>query len=104
MTNISIIYEMPVINETMDMLGYANSYSGGYLVGMLVMALWVILFMWFKRYEINTAFAGANVVTLLISVPLGMITFQGSPILNPHILAVLIILTGISAVLVWKKE
>jgi len=97
-------YTTPQFTEITDLLGYANLYTGNIFVALGMFALWIILFSWFKRYETKTAFAGATAITMVLAMPLSAIKFQGSPILNPNITIALIILTAVSALILWKTD
>lgn len=100
----SELYPTPEINSITDLLGYANLYTGNSFILLTIIAIWYIAFAWFKRYETKTAIAGATTLTFLISIPLSFIKFKGYPLLAPEITVILLVLTGICGVWLWKSE
>lgn len=97
-------YPTPNIQTISDLLGYANYYTSGSFVLLMLIAVWFISFAWFKRYDTKTAISASTTLTFILSLPLSMITFQGQPIVAPQIVVILLVLTGISAIWLWKSE
>lgn len=97
-------YTLPQIVEVSDILGYANEYAGGKFVLMILVAIWVILFGWFKKYETKTAITGATTVTFIISLPLYFIKFHGLTLLAPQIGQMLLVLVCLCGLWLHKSE
>ena len=98
-------YEPPTdLTSVADLLGYANYYTGGTFTLFTLIAIWFISFAWFKRYDTKTAITGATTLTFLLSLPLSVIKFKGSPILAPEVVISLLVLTGLCAMWLWSSE
>ena len=95
-------YPVPHMTSITDVLGYANYYTNGSFVLFTLLAVWVISFAFFKKYETKVAITGSTTLTFLLALPLSMIKFQGYPLVAPQIVISLLVLSGISAV--WLRK
>lgn len=94
-------YANPAIDNIGNLFGYANQYTGGNFVFLMVLAMWLIFFSFFKRYELKTAFTAATAVTYIMTLPLSVMKFGGYTVLAPQISVTLLILTALGALWLW---
>lgn len=93
-------YNFPNITQPVDLLTTVNSFvrvggnTGEPVFGFLIMiAAYVILFIGFKNYPTETAFAGASYITTVIALFLSVMG-----LLSPTFIVIMVAVTAISTV------
>lgn len=90
--------------EVTDIFGFANWVTNGAFSLLTLLAIWIISFAYFKKYETKIAIAGSTTLTFLLSIPLTFIKYNNAPLLAPQITVALLILTGICGLWLWKSD
>ncbi|MEM5853887.1 MAG: hypothetical protein QW228_05960 [Candidatus Aenigmatarchaeota archaeon] len=97
-------YPNPNFSEISDIFGFSNYVTNGLFSLFSLLAIWFIAFAFFKRYETKVAIAGSTALTFLLSIPLVFIKYNGVPLVDPSFVLVLLILTAISGMWLWKND
>ncbi len=104
MTNITYIFQIPHVNETTDVLGYANLYADSMLIHLILIVIWAIFYYYYNRNDSRYAFVGANTITMVLALPFVFIKFMGQPLLPIASISVIIILFLVSVVMLYMER
>lgn len=95
-----VYYNLSMIDNTTSILTVVqgvNTASGGWLIGLTILCLWVLIFIVFSNYETKSVFLGSS---FLISLIAGM--FYGAGLIDAWMLVIpVVVLIGSLIAKLW---
>lgn len=92
-------YATPNITGLFDVMEYANTVTDGLFGTGLIMTVYFVLFLVFKRYGDEVAFGAASFITLTLTTVL-----WGVGLVDEILVILMAILTGASILLMWRRH
>jgi len=92
-------YPLPNITGLYDTITYANTVTSDMFSSGLVLTIFAILFMVFKRYGDEVAFGAASFITFTLSSIL-----WGIGLVDEKLLIMMAIMAGASVILMWRRH
>ena len=93
------ITELQSIVTFYELVDYANTYSSNALVGLFLIAIFVVLLMTLKRYDFSNAMIASSFITIVLAAVLSYID-----LIDIRLTVIFIALAAIMALVVFMKK
>lgn len=94
--NLSVLYN---VSSLPDLVNRANTASNDLLVSLFIVAVWVIMFVAFLRFDVLRAFASSSFSTFLLS---GFLYYLD--LIDIRLMLLFLFFTGLSGLLMYLEE